>query len=179
MTRRNPKLELTWIGKENQLHLESCILTMETTMTQAVDFFEASRRHHSDATLLQMKGRDPNAGHLFGFAAECGVKALLVDCGYPTDSDGDLKKPGKPIADARKHIDELTGLLAQIVASLSGRDGAKYLAQVPDLSDFADWRASHRYYAAASIPLSLEKWQRAASEVLRMLQNLQLDKGAK
>lgn len=146
-------------------------------MTQAVDFFEASRRHHSDATLLQREGRDPNAGHLFGFAAECGVKALLVDCGYPTDLDGDLKKPDKPIRDARKHIDELTGLLPHIVASLSGRDGAKYLAQIPALGDFADWKVSHRYYAVSSIPPSLVKWQGAAGEVLVMLQNLQIDKG--
>lgn len=146
-------------------------------MTQAVDFFEAAMRHHSDATLLQMEGRDPNAGHLFGFAAECGVKVLLVDCGYPTDPDGDLKKSVKPTPDARKHIADLTGLLPQLVASLSGRDGAKYLAQIPNLSDFADWKAAHRYYAVSSLPPSLDKWQLAAGEVLAMLQNLQLDKG--
>lgn len=149
-------------------------------MTPAVDFFEASGRHYTDATLLHGAGRHTNAGHLYGFAAECGVKALLVDCGYPTDIDGDLKKtPEVPILPARKHIDELSKLLQQIVASLSGRDGARYLAQVPNLGEFADWSVSHRYCAAASIPPSLEKWQRAAGEVLRMLQNLQLDKGAK
>lgn len=146
-------------------------------MTQAVDFFEASRRHYADAMLLRGEGCDPNAGHLFGFAAECGVKALLVDCGYPTDQDGDLGKPGPSVPDAKKHIAELTGLLQQLVASLSGRDGAKYLGQIPNLTDFADWKASHRYYAAASIPPSLDRWQTAAGEVQQMLQNLQIDKG--
>jgi hypothetical protein len=147
-------------------------------MTQAVDFFGAAMRHHSDATLLLGEGRDPNAGHLFGFAAECGVKALLVDCGYPTDSDGDLVRPGQSIPDARKHINELAGLLQQIVASLSGRNGARYLAQIPNVASFADWKVSHRYYSAACIPPSMARWQGAAGEVLCMLQNLQLDKGA-
>jgi hypothetical protein len=128
--------------------------------------------------LLQREGRDPNAGHLFGFAAECGVKALLVDCGYPTDPDGDLVRPVPPMPDAKKHIAELAGLLQQLVASLSGRDGSKYLVQVPHLTDFADWKASHRYYATASIPPSLDRWQYAADEVMHMLQNLQIDKGA-
>lgn len=146
-------------------------------MTVTVDFFEASKRHHADATLLQKEGRDPNAGHLFGFSAECGIKALLVDSGYPTDSDGDLKKPTAPTFNPRTHVDALTGLLPQIVSYLSGRSGAKYLAHIPNVGDFADWRASHRYYAVSGIPSSLEKWQVAADEVQVMLQNLQSDKG--
>jgi hypothetical protein len=150
---------------------------METSMTQAVDFFEASRRHYADATLLRGEGCDPNAGHLFGFSAECGVKALLVDCGYPTDQDGDLDRSRPPIPDARKHIAELTAVLQQLVASLSGRNGVTYLGQIPNLMDFADWKVSHRYYAAASIPPSLDRWQAAAGEVQYMLQNLQIDKG--
>ena len=122
------------------------------------------------------EGRDSNAGHLFGFAAECGVKVLLVDCGYPTDPDGDLKKSVKPIPDARKHIDDLTGLLPQLVASLSGAM-MPVPRPIPNLSDFADWKAAHRYYAVSSLPPSLDKWQVAAGEALAMLQNLQLDKG--
>ena len=146
-------------------------------MTVTVDFFAASKRHHADAMLLQKEGREPNAGHLFGFSAECGIKALLVDSGYPTDPDGDLKKPSQPTPDARKHVDELSGLMHNIIASLSGRSGAQFLAQIPNVGNFADWKVSHRYYAASSIPPSLEKWQVAADEVQGMLQNLQSNKG--
>lgn len=146
-------------------------------MTGSVDFFAASKRHHADATLLQKEGREPNAGHLFGFSAECGLKALLVNSGYPTDPDGDLIKPSPSTFNPRTHIDALTGLLPQIITYLSGRSGAKYLAHIPNVGDFADWKVSHRYYAASSIPSSVEKWGVAADEIQVMLQNLQSDKG--
>ena len=46
-------------------------------MTQAVDFFEAAMRHHSDATLLLGEGRDSTPATCLA-SAECGVKVLLV-----------------------------------------------------------------------------------------------------
>ena len=60
-------------------------------MTKMVDFSGAGRRHYKDAELLKSDNRIPNAGHLFGFAAECGIKALLVSHGLSTDpTTGDL-----------------------------------------------------------------------------------------
>jgi hypothetical protein len=43
-----------------------------------VNFYESSKRHYVDVVLLQNNDRLPNAGQLYGFSAECGVKALMV-----------------------------------------------------------------------------------------------------
>jgi hypothetical protein len=70
-----------------------------------VDFPASARRHLADAKLLEANGRLANAGHLYGFAAECGLKALLIWHGYPTDPEGSPDPKRKPTF--RVHISEL------------------------------------------------------------------------
>lgn len=52
---------------------------------QVVDFRHAANRHYRDGNLLMANGRQANAGQLYGFTAECGIKWLLVWKGYPSD----------------------------------------------------------------------------------------------
>lgn len=52
---------------------------------QMVHFRHAAIRHYNDGELLINNDRQANAGQLYGFAAECGIKWLLVWKGYPTD----------------------------------------------------------------------------------------------
>jgi hypothetical protein len=133
-----------------------------------VDFCGSARRHLADAELLEANSRFPNAGHLYGYVAECGLKALLIGHGYPTDAEG---SPARIQPKAREHIDKLVipGSFEPLKLYLTGRSGAKYLAMISSIEDFSDWREEHRYYAEGALPNSLAKWKVAAREVGRML----------
>ena len=140
-------------------------------MPKFVNYLETCRRHYADAQLLEHEGRVPNAGHLYGVSAECGIKALLVSLGHPTDANGNMDKSAK----LREHINVLYSLTAQLQIYVSGRGGGRYLAMIPSLGHFADWQVDHRYYAAAAIPASLSNWESAAREVQEMIQQALLD----
>ena len=141
---------------------------MKMAPLKPVDFHGSARRHIADADLLESNNRLPNAGHLYGYAAECGLKALLIGLGYPTDVEG---SPAKTKPNFRVHINDLLAPDAFIWLNLflNGRAGAKYLALISGIADFSDWRVEHRYYSEAALPGSLTKWKAAAHEVGRML----------
>lgn len=86
-----------------------------------VDFPASARRHLADAVLLEASGRLANAGYLYGYVAECGLKALLVWHQYPTDADGSPRN-----AIFRVHVDKLiiSQTLTALRTFLSGRSGA-------------------------------------------------------
>lgn len=135
-----------------------------------IDFSASAKRHYQDAQLLEENSRLANAGQLYGFCAECGIKALLISLGYPTDADGSpIRNPPTDEANIRKHIDQLVAIKTQIDASASGRSGAKYLALIPNIGSFSDWLVEHRYYAQHQIPLSLPAWKGAATEMMQMM----------
>jgi hypothetical protein len=50
------------------------------------DFYDAHQRHWDDAELLYEKQRWANADHLYGMAAECGLKQLMLAFGMTFDS---------------------------------------------------------------------------------------------
>lgn len=60
------------------------------------DYADAAKRHFDDAKLLhsQMPGRLANASHLYGFAAECAIKCMMLARGnngkVPKGSSGHL-----------------------------------------------------------------------------------------
>jgi hypothetical protein len=138
-----------------------------------VDFAGSARRHFNDAKLLEAGGRLPNAGHLYGYVAECGLKALLTWHGHPTDAEG------SPVAKSgyRVHVDQL--LIKKTFTTLqlfvASRSGAKYLAMIPSINAFSDWNVAHRYFSESALPSSLPKWKAAAGEVGRMLDQARLD----
>ena len=133
-----------------------------------VDFHQAGKRHFSDAELLRTHARNAAAGQLYGFAAECGIKFLLIKQGYPTDpTTGELVDRHVKI-----HINKLVQTINTL---LEGRNAAQYLANIPHFADFFDWATDHRYYLDSHIPPSLSKWQNASREVMLMLDQLLLD----
>lgn len=136
--------------------------------SKPVDFHASARRHLADAELLDANNRSANAGHLYGYMAECGLKALLIGHGYPTDADG---SPRQNNPNVRVHINMLVipGTLQFLRLWLAGRSGARYLAMISSIDDFSDWRVEHRYYSETALPNSLAKWKAAAYEVGRML----------
>ena len=130
------------------------------------DFFEASKRHFSDAEFLRNNARLPNAAQLFGFAAECGVKALIEKL------DNNVLLP-----DYQKHADGLVNLLHKYRLSVNGLQGAKYFAMLGRFKVFGTWHAYHRYEPESDIPLTryLNGWKTASEDVQKMLQQAQLD----
>ena len=145
-------------------------------MPSTVDFPSAAKRHWHDASSLEASGRTGNAGQLYGFSAECGIKALLVALGYPTDPDGSpAMNPPAGIPKVRKHIHHLVGIIANIQSDIAGRSGAKYSAMFPNITNFANWSTDHRDWTDAAIPNSLPAWKAAANEVMKMLEEASLD----
>lgn len=142
-------------------------------LLKPVDFPVSARRHMDDARLLEAKNRLPNAGHLYGYVAECGLKALLTWHGHPTDADG------SPVQSSgfRVHVDQLviTTTFTSLKLFVNSRSGAKYLAMIPSIDAFSDWKVHHRYFSEAALPASFLKWKAAAHEVGRMLDEARLD----
>jgi hypothetical protein len=62
------------------------------------DYKNAACRHYEDAEILFKQLRWANADQLYGLAAECGLKAVMVGLGARTKSSGDLKKHSLHIA---------------------------------------------------------------------------------
>lgn len=105
-----------------------------------VNYWEAAVRHYHDGKVLlssQPVPREANADQLFGLAAECALKAILVWLGVPTDADGGVTEPG-----VKKHID---ALWPEYVNHPDGRVAARY--QVGAQNPFHDWSVHHRYLA--------------------------------
>jgi hypothetical protein len=127
-----------------------------------------------DAALLEASNRRANSGQLLGFAAECGIKALMLWLGYPADAAGSPQNTRSRTENLRAHINDISGRIHDIhtfalSASVSGRSGSKYLAMVPHLTHFSNWSVDHRYYRETEIPTSFADWKMAAHEVKAML----------
>lgn len=136
-----------------------------------MDFLGSSKRHYQDAELLTSNNRYPNAGHLFGFAAECGLKALLISHGLRTNpATGDIVEshPYK----YKTHVDVL---INNVFTFSSSRNFVKYLSIMPGIMAFSNWKIEHRYFFESLIPASLSNWKKAAGEVMKALQQAELD----
>lgn len=96
------------------------------------DYAQAARRLLADADSLYGKERYMSAGHLFGLAAECAIKARLARQGR----------------EARVHLPEL---ISKARMSLQGRvaPGLCQLMCAPGY--MAGWKIDNRYWADQSI----------------------------
>lgn len=81
----------------------------------------------------------PNADHLAGLAAECGLKAILEGW-YGATLTGDfLEWNGKTV---RSHVKKLWG---EVATALAGRTGATLATLLRGSVPFANWDVSDRY----------------------------------
>lgn len=140
--------------------------------TAVVDYKGAARRHLIDATRLLANQRPANAGQLFGFSVECGLKALLVATGEPSAPDG-----GLPSTSAfRRHLPHLGTLIAAMSTLPDGRMANGFQAYMPSLAALQNWSIDHRYWRESAMPLaSLPNWELAAMEVDDMLDKATAD----
>lgn len=146
-----------------------------------VSYEHAARRHVADAETLLNQGRLANAGQLYGFAAECGLKAMLIACGVAPDADGGLPEHHPTNANKRHPLRQHMPSLSSRVVSHGhlipdGPQASKYMASMPSLAHFHDWSIDHRYWGDASLPVtSVPNWRTAAKEVTTMLDQAKQD----
>ena len=100
------------------------------------DFLDAHQRHWDDAGRLFDAGRWANADHLYGMAAECGLKQLMLRFGMAYD----VTKDQPSLREDRVHAD---GIWARFESYLSGIDATNYT--LPPSNPFDDWKVSDRY----------------------------------
>lgn len=103
----------------------------------AEKFAAAHRRHWKDAEFLFGDGRWPNADQLYGFSAECCLKAIMVG-----EKIMSVDETGKPEKKFRKHIDKLWQIFCDRTRDLTGK---AYLRELPSGDPFADWSTDDRY----------------------------------
>ena len=75
-------------------------------MPHDADFSDAHRRHWEDAELLHAYSRWANADQLYGFSAECGLKAVMQVLGMHVDGHRTTQGAGTPAA----HTGSLAGV---------------------------------------------------------------------
>lgn len=109
-------------------------------MAHPADFPDAHARHWQDAELLAQAGRWANADQLYGYSAECGLKAVMVANGMPVA--GQTGSPTK--RRHRQHIQRLWGTFRSFV---EGRPTASLLRHLPQSNPFAQWSQDNRYAA--------------------------------
>ena len=107
----------------------------------AADYAATAKRHWDDAEFLRENNRLPNADQLYGLAAECSLKAIMVGLGAPVVQ-------GMP---SRNHIDDLW---AEYQVFLQGFNASRYWSPLSEFSvnPFADWSTNQRYESGLGIP---------------------------
>lgn len=123
------------------------------------DFLDSHKRHWRDAELLFQQQRWANADHLYGFSAECGLKALMIEFGMQhTDSYPDKR-------DDRTHIDKIWNRYSTYQTGHTKGPGFALPATAP----FSNWEASDRYAHQNQFNQQDTANHQAAANVVRQL----------
>ena len=100
-------------------------------MAHPADYSDAHSRHWEDAELLYDDERWANADQLYGFSAECGLKAVMLSQGMPVDATGTPTE--------KAHKQHVHKLWEACKAFLQGRLAPQYLRLLPAGVPFDDW----------------------------------------
>jgi hypothetical protein len=132
-------------------------------MPFATDMAAAARRHLQAADMLFEEGKRKDvAGYLFGIAAECAVKALMLEAGLRPD--GDRKSIDDPFW---AHFPELRTLLRD---KLGGRRSATLTRLVQDDGFLMNWATRMRYSHGRDIDDRwILKWATQAKDVVGLI----------
>ena len=135
----------------------------------STDFLNAFKRHHADADLLLDNERWPNADQLYGFAAECGLKALMQALGMK------LKKSDGPPMES-SHRAHINRLWSEFQVFAAGRGAEPYAAMLPVENPFSDWHTDQRYYRSEAIAeTSAVQHREALGHVHRVVSSARMD----
>jgi len=97
----------------------------------------AALRHWNDAQHLEAEARLPNADQLYGIAAECALKSVMLGLNMPMHPNG--TRPASPFA---VHVNLLWPLFHSFA---NGPTGQAYVNLVPNANPFQCWSVHDRY----------------------------------
>ena len=138
-------------------------------MAHPADFPDAQDRHWNDAELLRDNGRWANADQLYGFSAECGLKAVMKALGMAVD-------PSTGAPTEKKYWKHVQKLWPEFTGFVDNRDGARYLSLLPGGTPFADWSTDDRYANSGHFEeANVNLHRQAASAIRGMVQKLRRD----
>ncbi len=125
------------------------------------DFLDAHERHWDDAERLLHAQRWANADHLFGMAAECGLKRLMLAFGMHYDTARD-----RPTQSAdRQHANSIW---ARFESYRCGHhQGAGYALTTPN--PFANWDVGQRYAHQSNFDQARVQAHQAGANLIRQL----------
>lgn len=127
---------------------------------KTVDFLDAHERHRADAEYLFEASRYPNADHLFGLSAECGLKHVMKLLGMRVTAPGMPEDRGD-----RVHINE-AWLRFETYRSRAPSSG---FLPLPD-NPFENWHISDRYGRQADFDkAAVERHREGACQVIRLV----------
>lgn len=125
------------------------------------DYLDAHHRHWDDAERLFAAARWANADHLYGLAAECGLKALMEKL----SPQGALNQKQDYV-----HIMEdkkPNNAWSRYQSYLSGRLAIKLA--LPQTNPFSDWLVSQRYAHQSNFDPTRVDPHRQGANVVRQL----------
>lgn len=130
------------------------------------DFLNAHERHRDDAERLFSAGRYANADHLYGMAAECGLKRLMVRFGMEV-------KPATGSPTAREDREHAKHIWARFEGYRSGKvEGIDY--GLPTPNPFDNWDVSDRYAHQSNFTQAVVQLHRAgAAAVCELIKKAQ------
>jgi|TARA_R110000868_G_scaffold357146_1_gene618542 hypothetical protein len=132
------------------------------------DFVDAQQRHWQDAELLFNQQRWANADHLYGFSAECGLKALMQIFGMEWDESKQKPKNDKDT----KHADKIWDRYSTYQSGHVSGTGF----ELPDSNPFDNWNASQRYAHRNVFHQNLVNSHKSgANNVCQLIKKAQLD----
>lgn len=121
------------------------------------NYADAALRHWHDAQLLEKEERVANADHLYGFAAECAIKKVLVV--LPAFSTTGLLEE-----EYKKHVNSLW---EKVNYQSLHKSYPKLSALLKSTNPFSDWHVKQRYFAEGQISkAAMESHKKSASRLL-------------
>ncbi len=125
------------------------------------DFLDAHHRHLCDADCLFGASRLANADHLYGMAAECGLKHLMVAFGMKTDTTG------APLNRKTDWIHADKAWMRYETYQSGHVDGTQY--GLPLFNPFTDWKVEQRYAAESHFTQSVVQPHKQAAHLINQL----------
>ncbi len=125
------------------------------------DFLDAHERHWVDAERLFQAQRWANADHLYGMAAECGLKRLMLAFGMPYD----VAKDRPDQKDDRVHANGIWARFESYRSSYVQGTGYTLSRNNP----FAHWDVSDRYAHQSNFDQTRTQGHQAGAQEVRSL----------
>lgn len=138
-------------------------------MTMNADFHDAHLRHWEDAEHLFAKERWANADHLYGLAAECGLKRLMLAFGMSLDSGKNKPADKKD----QVHADKVWVRYESYRSGHCNGAGFALTASNP----FDNWDINQRYFHQKLFDRNIATRHKSGAEEVRKLLRQAVVKG--